>query len=60
VAADLRAAGLPRIATRPFFVPQTVALPRPLALALVAAERAGPVARLARRHRFTYLVAAWR
>ena len=60
VAADLRAAGLPRIATRPFFVPQTVALPGPLALALVAAERAGPVARLALRYRFTYLVAAWR
>ena len=60
VAADLRAAGFPRMATRPFFVPQTVALPRPLALALVAAERAGPVARLALRYRFTYLVAAWR
>ena len=60
VAADLRAAGFTRLATRPFFVPQTVALPRPLAAALVAAERAGPLARLALRYRFTYLVAAWR
>ena len=58
VAADLRAAGLPRIATRPFFVPQTVALPRSLAATLVAAEHAGPLARLALRYRFTYLVAA--
>jgi hypothetical protein len=60
VAADLRAAGLAKIATRPFFVPQTVALPRPLAGALVAAERAGPLARFALRYRFTYLVAASR
>jgi hypothetical protein len=60
VAADLRAAGLANIATRPFFVPQTVALPRPLAGALVAAERAGPLARFALRYRFTYLVAASR
>ncbi len=60
VAADLRAAGFERIALRPFFVPQTVALPRPLSSALVAAERIGPVARLALRYRFTYLVAASR
>ena len=40
---------------RPFFVPQTVALPRPLGRALVAAERAGPLARLALRFRFTYV-----
>ncbi len=60
VAADLRAAGLPKIATRPFFVPQTVALVRPVAAALVAAERARPLARLALRFRFTYLVASWR
>ena len=60
VAADLRAAGFERIALRPFFVPQTVALPGPVASALVAAERLGPVARVALRFRFTYLVAASR
>jgi Methionine biosynthesis protein MetW len=58
VVADLRAAGLPHVALRPFFVPQTRALPQPLSAALVAAERAGPLARLALRYRFTYLVAA--
>jgi SAM-dependent methyltransferase len=59
VVADLGAAGLPIVATRPFFVPQTRALPRPLGAALVAAERSGPLARLALRYRFTYVVAAW-
>ena len=59
VAADLRAAGFGQIALRPFFVPQTVAVPRPVSAALAAAERAGPLARLALRVRFTYLVAAW-
>jgi SAM-dependent methyltransferase len=58
MAADLREAGLTNIAMRPFFVPQTVSLPRPLAAAFVAAERAGPLARLALRVRFTYVVAA--
>jgi SAM-dependent methyltransferase len=60
VAADLRAAGFGQVALRPFFVPQTVALPGPLLRALVAAERSGPPARLALRFRFTYLVAASR
>ncbi|HKP19073.1 MAG TPA: class I SAM-dependent methyltransferase [Gaiellaceae bacterium] len=60
VAADLRAAGLPNVAVRPFFVPQTLALPGPVGAALVAAERAGPLARLALRFKFTYLVAASR
>jgi len=60
VAADLRKAGFDRIARRPFFVPQTVALPRPVGAALVAAERARPLARLALRFRFTYLVVSWR
>jgi SAM-dependent methyltransferase len=60
VLADLRAAGLTRVALRPFFVPQTVALPRPVAAAARALERAGPFARLALRFRFTYLVAASR
>jgi SAM-dependent methyltransferase len=57
---DLRAAGLPRIALRPFFVPQTVALPRALVATARTLERSGPFARLALRFRFTYLVAAFR
>jgi SAM-dependent methyltransferase len=60
VLADLRAAGLPSTAQRPFFVPQTRALPHPVGAALVLAERSGPAARLALRYRFTYLVSAWR
>ncbi len=60
VSADLHAAGFRAVRLRPFFVPQTVALPRPLGRAFVLAERAGPVARLALRYRFTYLVAASR
>jgi Methyltransferase domain len=60
VVTDLRSAGLERIELRPFFVPQTVALAAPLGTLLVAAERAGPLARLALRFRFTYLVAASR
>jgi SAM-dependent methyltransferase len=60
VLADLRAAGLPRVVLRPFFVPQTVSLPG-LANALARAlERSGPLARVALRFRFTYLVAASR
>ena len=55
VRADLRAAGLTRLELRPFFVPQTVALPRPAVGALRVAERMGPAARLALRFRFTYL-----
>lgn len=57
---DLRAAGFGQTDLRPFFVPQTVALPRPLAGAARALERSGPIARLALRYRFTYLVAASR
>jgi hypothetical protein len=60
VVADLRDAGLDRVALRPFFVPQTRALPAPLAWALRLAERSGPPARLALRFRFTFVVAAWR
>ena len=60
VRADLRAAGLDRLELRPFFVPQTVALPRAAVAALRAAERSGPAARLALRFRFTYLCAASR
>ncbi len=60
VLADLAAAGLTQTALRPFFVPQRVRLPRLLARALGVAERSGPLARLALRFRFTYVVAAWR
>jgi SAM-dependent methyltransferase len=58
--ADLERAGFSRLDVRPFFVPQTVALPGPAAAALRAAERSGPLARLALRYRFTYLCAASR
>jgi SAM-dependent methyltransferase len=58
VRADLAAAGFDRIVLRPFFVPQTRALPTPLASLLRAAELGGPLARAALRFRFTYLVAA--
>lgn len=60
VRADLRAAGFDRLALRPFFVPQTVALPGPAAAALELLERAGPPARLLLAVRFTYLCAAFR
>ena len=59
IGADLRAAGFDRLAVRPFFVPQTHALPRPVGLGLRAAEHSGPLARLVLRTRFTYLCAAW-
>jgi len=59
VRADLAAAGFDRVTLRPFFVPQTRALPAALATLLRAAERSGPVARAALRFRFTYLVSAW-
>jgi SAM-dependent methyltransferase len=55
---DLRAAGFDRLALRPFFVPQTRALPAPAAAALRAAEQSGPFARFFLRFRFTYLCAA--
>ncbi len=60
VLADLRAAGFEHIELRPFFMPQTVALPTPAAALAQALERSGPFARLALRFRFTYLVAASR
>jgi hypothetical protein len=58
VVQDLEAAGLGRVELRPFFVPQTVSLPSPLTSLAGALEHAGPLARLALRFRFTYLVAA--
>jgi SAM-dependent methyltransferase len=57
---DLRPAGFAETALRPFFIPQTKALPRPLAAAARALEHSGPLARAALRYRFTYLVAASR
>jgi SAM-dependent methyltransferase len=60
VLADLRGAGFRNVALRPFFVPQSVALPRPALAAAGVLERSGRLARLALRFRFTYLVAASR
>jgi SAM-dependent methyltransferase len=60
VRADLRAAGLGNVSLRPFFVPQTVVLPRPLGAIARVLERSGPLARCALRYRFTYFVAASR
>ena len=60
VLADLRSVGFAKIELRPFFVPQTVSLPGPLLAAAKGLERSGPLARLALRARFTYLVAASR
>ena len=57
---DLRSAGFESLVLRPFFVPQTVSLPRRVVRAATALERAGPLARLALRLRFTYVVAASR
>jgi SAM-dependent methyltransferase len=60
VLGDLRAGGFTSVALRPFFVPQTISLPRPVLAVAKALERSGPLARLALRARFTYLVAASR
>lgn len=58
--ADLRAAGFDRLELRPFFVPQTVAPALPIAQLLRVAERAGPLAVLLLRARFTYMCSAFR
>ena len=60
VLAELRAAGYSRIELRPFFVPQSRGLPGAAVGVLKGLERIGPVARLALRVRFTYIVAAVR
>jgi len=60
VVADLRGAGFGHVELRPFFVPQTVSFPRPLVSVARVLERSGPLARVALRFRFTYLVAAGR
>jgi SAM-dependent methyltransferase len=56
VLAELRAAGFAHVHLRPFFTPQTVSLPGPLGALLRAAEGLGPLARLALRFRFTYVI----
>lgn len=55
VRADLEAAGFDRLATHPFFVPQTQA-PLP---GLQLLERSGPIAHAILRFRFTLICAAW-
>lgn len=55
VRADLEASGFDRLATHPFFVPQTK---RPLPGYLLL-ERSGPLARCILRVRFTLICAAW-
>ena len=60
VRADLAAAGFDRLELRPFFSPQRVAFPAAVAAALRGAERAGPLARLALRFRFSYMCAGSR
>jgi SAM-dependent methyltransferase len=57
---DLRGAGFDRVLLRPFFAPQSRALPGTVAAALVALERSGPLARLVLRRHFTYLCVASR
>ena len=57
---DLQAAGFDRLDLRPFFVPQTRALPRSFALGLRGLERTGPGAGLLLRFRFTLLCSASR
>jgi len=60
VRADLGRAGFDRVELRPFFAPQRVSPPAALGAVLRVAEAVGPVARLALRFRFSYLVAAAR
>jgi SAM-dependent methyltransferase len=60
ICVDLRAAGFDRLELHPFFSPQRLSLPRPLASALFALERSGPLARLLLAVRFSYLCAAFR
>ena len=57
IVAELELAGFARVVMRPFLVPQTHRLPRVAVRALTALEPT-PLARLALRRRFTYLVAA--
>jgi methyltransferase family protein len=58
--AELAAAGLDRVETRPFFLPQHAALPAAAARALELLERSGPAARAVLSRRFNVIVAATR
>jgi hypothetical protein len=55
---ELTASGFGRVELRPFFLPQRVAPPAPLRAALLALERAGPLARVALRARGIWFCAA--
>jgi SAM-dependent methyltransferase len=57
---ELAAAGWERLETKPFFVPQTVAVPRPLQTLLDLAESVPGLSGLVLRVRFTYVCAAFR
>jgi hypothetical protein len=59
IRAELTAAGFGAVAVRPFLVPQNVALPAPVRKLAIALEPT-PLARLALRFRFTYVVSAAR
>ncbi|MDX6516130.1 MAG: Methionine biosynthesis protein MetW [Gaiellaceae bacterium] len=59
IRAELAAAGFTQLALRPFLVPQNVALPGLLRRLAIAAEPT-PLAALALRFRFTYVLAASR
>jgi SAM-dependent methyltransferase len=60
VVPELRAAGFDVVHARPFFVPQTAALPNTAAAVLRALERSGALARALLRVRFTYIISASR
>lgn len=60
VRSELERAGFARLDLHPFFVPQSVALPRPVQELLLIAERLGPLAAALLRLRFTYICAASR
>jgi SAM-dependent methyltransferase len=60
VQADLRSVGFDRLEVRPFFVPQTRALPASALGVLRRLEQIEPLAALVLRVRFTLICAAWR
>ena len=60
IRAELAAAGWAHLETRPFFVPQTVALPGPLQRMLIGVESIRGISDLLLRARFSYLCAAFR
>ena len=58
VVAELETAELGAVSLHPFFSPQRVGLPAPVAAGFEALERTGPLARALLRLRFTYFVGA--